>query len=229
MKCSKDIGFATIHRNLPITSEIINPIIKGFKLNKKIFKRTPKKFKVIICDNEKDLKKEAKYYYQKWMTATVLRNNNLVTRSPAFIEKIGRWKRKDFPSIINHEMSHVFWTFLYKHPKPCWLDEGLACYIGKNFRITKKELKEIIRKYKVDYSFVDYRPLKRKFTKGHYPRYPVWAEFTRYIVGKYTIADIIKLMDGFVKKPVRKEYDRLFRKYFGKSERNLFGEFKRLI
>jgi len=227
MKFSKNLKFTTIHRNLPITSEITDAVKKAYTMNKKLFKKTPKKFKIIICDNQKELKKQAKYYYQPWMTATVLRNNDLITRSPEFIEKTKKWKRKDFPSIMDHELTHLFWDNFYTPNKPCWLSEGLPCYVGKNFLLTKKQLKKIIKEYKINHSLLDYRYLKKKFDKGHIPKYPVWAGFTRYIIKKHSIKKLMELIEQYSKNPAKNNYNKLFKKYFKKSDRQLFNEFKK--
>lgn len=219
-----DIGFATINKKVDGT--IINIIKNAFLKNKKLFNKTPKKFKIIICDNQEELKKNAKYYYQSWMTATVLRDSTLVTKSPDFIERKRKFKKKDFPSIINHEMNHVFWNDFYKATcKPCWLLEGFAVYAGGGFKSTKKELKEMIKKYDVDYSILQYRYLERNFKKGHIPIYPVWGEFTRFIAKKYGAKKIVKLLDEYSKTLKRKDYDKTFNYIFKKTEKELFGKF----
>lgn len=225
MKFSKNLNFAMILRNKKIDNEITDAVKKAFEINKKIFKKNPKKFKIIICDTEKEFKKEAKYYYQRWGTGTVLRNNNLIMRSPDFIEKIGKWKKKDFKNIMNHEMNHVFWTDFYSITKPCWLLEGLACYVGNHFILKKKELKKIIQKHEIDYSIIDYRYLERNFKAGHMPRYPIWCAFTKYIIKKNSIKKLIILMEKYSKNPTKQNYNKLFKNLFKKSEKQLFKEF----
>jgi len=225
MKYQKDLGFVVIKRNQEITPELVRAVSRSFELNRKIFRRKPTKFKVIICDTEKEYKKAAKYYYSKRGTGTVLRNNDLIIKSPDFIEKIGRWKRSDFPKIMDHEMNHVFWTDFYYFTKPCWLLEGFACYIGKSFVLSKKELKEVIKKYKVNSSILEYRYLDRNFRGGHYPRYPVWEGFTRFIAKKHGARKFIKLMDLYIKNPSLSNYKGLFKQLFRKSERELFEDF----
>jgi hypothetical protein len=223
-KFIRDIKFAKIQRNRKIEDSLVIVFRKAFSLNKSLFKRLLKKFKIIICDTRKEFKKEAKYHYRKWSTATVLRDATLVTRSPGLIEKIGRWKRKDFQNIMNHEMNHVFWTDFYGTAKPCWLCEGLACYIGNNYLLTKNELLKIVKKYKVDPSILDYRYLKRNLT-GHFPRYPVWANFTQYLAKRYSASKLIRLMDRYIKNPRKSNYMRIFVEIFGKTDKELFNKF----
>lgn len=228
MKYQKDLGFAIIKRDLKISLDITRIFSNSYKKNKKLFGKKPKKFNIIICDTEKEFKKQAKYYYFKWGTATVLRNNNLITRSPDFVEKIGKWKKSDFQNIINHEMNHVFWGDFYGSTKPCWLLEGLACHVGKNFLLSKEELRKLLKKYNVDESLLDYRYLKRNF-KEHYPRYPIWANFTNFIAKKYSIKKLIKFMSMYTKNPNFLNYKNKFKSEFKKDEKDMFKEFIKSI
>ncbi len=225
MKHIKNLKFAKILRNKPIDNDLINIFEKAYAKNTSIFKKSPQKFKIIICDNEADFKKECRYYYQKWATATVLRNKNLVARSPEFVIRIGRWEQKDYQNLINHEMSHVFWQDFYHSSKPVWLSEGLACYIGNNFIFSKNELSKIIKNYKVNYSILDYLYLKRNFKKGHLPRYPVWANFARYLIQQNSTSKLINSMEIYSKKPNKSNYNKKFKNVFGKTDKQLFNEF----
>lgn len=225
MKHIKKLKFAQILRNKPIGNNLINIFKKAFSRNLSIFKKSPKKFNIIICDNENDFKREAKYYYQKWATATVLRNNNLVAKSPEFVDRIGRWEQKDYQGLINHEMSHIFWQDFYHSSKPVWLSEGLACHIGNNFISTKNQLELIIKKYKVNLAILEYRYIKRNFKNGHLPRYPVWANFVKYLINKNSVGKIIKLMDNYSKHPTKPNYYKMFKNIFRKTDKQLFEEF----
>ncbi len=225
MKFEKRLKFATIHRNKPISKYIINSLNKAYKINKTLFKRSTPKFKIIICDNEKDFKKNMRDYYFKWGTATVTKGGNLVTRSPEFIEKIGKWKKTDFLPIMKHEMNHVFWEFYYGINKPCWLLEGFASYVGESFNLTRKQLHNMIKKYKVDYSILHYRYFRKKFEKGHIPIYPIWANFTKYLAKTTSSYTIIRLMDLYIKNPTKQNYNKQFKRLFKNTEKQLFNEF----
>lgn len=229
MKYKKDLGFAAIKRDKLIDKSLEKIFSRSFEANRKLFGRKPKKFDIIVCDTEKEFKNQAKYYYFKWATATVLRDNNLITRSPDFVEKIGRWKKSDFQNLMIHEMNHVFWMDFYGLTKPCWLLEGLACYIGRNFLLSKKDLLMLIVKHNVDHRILDYRYLERNFKEGHYPRYPVWAGFTDFISKKYSERNLIETMDRYIKNPSLSNYKRSFEDVFGKSERYIFKEFLEYI
>ncbi len=225
MKQTKSVGFAIIERDGPIDKNIVKIFRKAYATNLALFKRPPKKFRIIICETEAKFREEAKYYFQKWATATVLRNQNLITRSPDFIEKIGRWKRRDFQNLMNHEMNHVFWGSLYKTTKPSWLSEGLACHVGNNFILKKAQRRELAQKYTIDPSLLDYRYLRRKYKSGHVPKYPLWANFTRHLIQKYSERRIIGFMDRYSKNPCLMRYGEIFERIFGKNIHQLFEEF----
>lgn len=221
MKFSKDLGFATVYRDKPIDAKLEDVFKNAFSVNKKTFKRVPKNFKIIVCDTEPVMKREAKYYYQKWMTATVLRNRNMVLRS----QKFSKWSPKDYRKLMVHEMNHVFWQSFYGLCKPVWLDEGFACHVGGNFIYSNAKMKKLVKEYGITYHLLDYRYLYRKFKGGHIPKYPLWATFTRYIANKHSTAKLVRLMDLYAKKPTRVRYDILFKQIFGKSEKEMFDGF----
>jgi len=224
MQYPKDIGFALIFSSKPIKNSLINSIKKAYKINLKYFYKKPDKFSVYVCDSEKDYKKYTKNYYLKWSTAITMRNEAIVIRSKEFVEKIGKWKKRDIQNIIIHEMCHLFWWSILKTWQPYWLAEGLACHIGKSFTVSKDKLKETIKKYNVDYKILDFRYLKRKMT-GHFPRYPVWQAFTDYLVKGYSEDLIKKLLKSFSIKKTKGNYIKDFHKIFRKSERIIFNEF----
>ena len=89
MKYSKDIGFAVIYRDIPIDSKLTSILKKACEVNYKVYKKKPKKFRIFLCDTNAMYKKKASYYWSPAGTATVLRNNDLVTKSPELIDKIG--------------------------------------------------------------------------------------------------------------------------------------------
>lgn len=225
MKYKKRLKFFEMVRNKSIDDHIVRTFTKAFEVNREIFNRNPGYFRIIICDTEKEFRKEAKYYYQKWATATVLRSCNLVTRSPDFLKKIGRWQAKVYQPLMNHEMNHVFWQSLYRITRPSWLAEGLACVIGKNFILDPEELKKMINDHKVDASILHYRYLKRNFDRGHIPQYPVWANFTQYITEEYSLNKIIDLMKRYFRKPTLTRYNRIFKQKFGMNQKQLFNKF----
>lgn len=192
---------------------------RAYNINYKIFKRKPGNFKIIVCHTQQEFKKEAKYYYTKWGTATVLRNGNLIIKSPAISNK---WKETDYPNIINHEMNHVFWTRLCNTTKPLWLTEGLACHIGKNF--SNYNLKQLTKEHKINSTILHYRYIKKKLT-GHIPFYPIWRGFTDYIIKRKGSHKVIILMDKYSKKTNKENYHKLFEHAFGSSEKELFEQF----
>lgn len=224
MNYSKELNFAQILRNKPISKNLVDVFSDAYNFNKKIFKKSPKKFRIIICETEEEIKKHTKYFH-KWSTASIELNGDLVTRSPKFVELIGKWKRKDFPNLMFHEINHIFYRGLFGNDKPLWLCEGLACFAGKNFILNKKELKKILNKYEINYKILDHRLIRNKFKNGHFPRYPIWANFVDYLIDEYSLSKLSDFLKEYQTNPCLNNYHKKFKLIFGVSERILFNRF----
>lgn len=223
-KFKEKLSFGFLLRNKPINKNLISVFKKAYRKNIKFFRKQPNKFKIIICDTKKELKENTKIFH-KWSTASV-EGNKLITRSPQWVEEIKKFTKGEYGKIMTHEISHIFWNKIYKTRKPIWLYEGLACYIGENDIYTKKELKRLIQKYNIKNTrYLEYRFLRRNYKKGSMPRYPLWANFTRYIIKRYSVNRLIRLIDKYTKNPSRTNYNTFFNNIFGKSEKQLFNEF----
>jgi len=219
MKYKEDLGFAIIESNKKISKSLKNIYTRAFNLNRKLFKKSPeKKFKIFICNNNREWKKKCRYYYLREGSGTVLRNGNLVIKDIDFLNKT----KKDFQVIVEHEMNHVFYILRYHLTKPIWIYEGLA-YTIAGFSYPRQELVKRINRNPV---VLNYRYLKRDFSninKIHF-MYSIWREFILYLTNNKPYL-LISFMDEYIKNPVKSNYHRLFRKYFKKSEKIIFREF----
>ena len=83
-------GFAIIESSRKIDKNIIPVFEKAFHRNKKLFGRIPGKFRIIMCNTEKEFMQNGKTHYQPWASAVVLNNGTLVTRAPDFIRKLAK-------------------------------------------------------------------------------------------------------------------------------------------
>ena len=198
---------------------------KSYLINKKYFPKDPDKFIIFICNSEEEFRKYAKPYYSKLASAVGLGSKGIATRSPDFVEKIGKYKRTDFQNLMNHEVSHIFWYQLCKTWSPQWFIEGLACHIGKNFVLSNNELKKIIKKNNIKGYILDFRYIRRNFKNGHYLRYSIWQAFIGFIIMEYSLEKIKKFTLQFSKDQSKDNYNRLFKDLFGKNDKALFKEF----
>lgn len=218
------ISYLTINSNVKITQEMIKPIRTGIRINKRFFDRQPKKINIFVCNTEEEFKKYLGKYYLKWATGFVMPNTDINIKSPSLIQKIGKWKRKDFARIIIHELNHASYRYNIKKWNPNWLVEGIAIYASGQFDYSKKQLKEVIKKHKVDEKLLEYRYFKSRKT-GHMPRYPIWAGFTRYLIKKYGEKDMIQLLKKISPLESRKQYDSAFMKIYGNKDKTIFKRF----
>ena len=114
---------------------------------------------------------------------------------------------------------------LCKSWSPSWLAEELACHLGRNFNLAGGDINKLIKKHEINNKILDFRYLRRNFKSGHFPKYPIWQAFTGFIIGEFSTGSIRKLLKDFSKKPDKSNYQKSFKKIFGKSDRRLFTEF----
>lgn len=229
MKYTKDIGIAVILRNYEINKDLENIFKNSYNKSIKFFPKKPGKFVIYVCDNEEDYKKYSQPYYIEWSAAVGLGEKGIATRSPEFIEKRGGWKKSDFQSLMDHEISHIFWYRLCPTWSPQWFAEGLAGHIGNNFNTPDYELLNIIKRDKISSKILDYRYLQRNYKNGPYPRFQVWQSFVNYLITNYKIRSIRNFIRDFSIDPVQQNYKDSFKKNFGSSDKELFNEFLKKI
>jgi hypothetical protein len=214
----------TIHRNKKIPNELIKTFTKAHLINKNLFGKNILKFNIYLCDNEKEFKKESKYYYFPHAAGTVLRDSTIVIKTPEFLKR----SKKEYQGLITHEMNHSFSIFLFKTQKPIWIHEGLANLIQNKLYINKKELIKILRNKNEE--ILKYRYLKRDFDSIEKIKlnYSTWFLFLKFIT-KNQPRKIVQLMNEFSRNPSKKNYDKLFIKFFEKNLKNKFKEFRQKI
>lgn len=222
MNYTQKVGFALINSNGPIPNTFIRNLKLAFWKNKDLFRKSIPLFKIIICCSENEYQENSKRDYEKWSTATVLKNRTLVIRNQKEYRRISSFKKNIYYNILTHELNHLFWLNFYERMNPIWLFEGLACHIGKTRPWSRTEVKSMIKKYQLNSSILEYRMLNKNFKKGHEPRYPVWAYFCQFFAKKYSIKKLIKIME---QKPTKTEFWRLFEKNIGKTQQQIFAEF----
>lgn len=202
----------------------------GILKNKKMFGRQPKNIKVFICDTEEEYKKHSKYYYFSHAAGTCLLNGSVIIRSYEFLN---RKNRRYYENIVAHEINHSFWYQFYWAQKPVWLHEGIPTILegrlhygikGDYFNFS--EVKNKIREMNLNESCLKYRYLERNFNSVEkiVLMYSVWGHFAEFISNKNP-KKLVKFMDDYSKNPIKKNYDKLFVKHFGKSIKDKFREF----
>jgi len=222
MSYSLDVKFGIIKRSKPITINLKRYVIKAFNTNKKFFgKKLSKKFNIVICDSEKEFKKESKYYYFPFGSGTVLRDGTLVVKSP----ELTKMNNRIYQILLDHETNHVFFALIYGTTKPVWIQEGLANILTWKI-FSKRKTLEIIKKKKITSNIIKYRYLYRDFSSGKQVNlmYSIWKYFIEYLT-KNNPRILIKFMDAYIKKPTKYHYKKLFKRFFKKTEKEAYSEF----
>jgi len=218
----KDLNFAWLISSINVPEKTEKWIREAFEKNKKIFGRAPsKRFKVVICNSEKEWKDESKYYYLPFGSGTVLRDATFVVKEQKFLKRTD----KDYKNILDHEMNHVFFALFYGTTKPLWILEGLAEYMGGYSKSTK-EILEGIKQRKINHNILEYRYLQRNFSNKEVIRlnYEIWKKFIEFITDNNPKL-IVDFMNSFTKHPTKRNYDKLFLEFFGQNQENKFKTF----
>ncbi|HJX50894.1 MAG TPA: hypothetical protein VJ438_05535 [Candidatus Nanoarchaeia archaeon] len=218
----KDLKFAILKSSKEIPSKIENWIFEAYEKNKTIFGRTPsKKFKIVICNAEKEWKEESKYYYFPFGTGTVLRDGTFVAKEQKFLKR----SDKDYKILLDHEMNHVFFALFYGITKPTWIHEGLANFIG-GYPLPKKETLKEIKTKKINHKILQYRYLYRNYPNKKTVRlnYSIWRYFIEFVSDNNSKV-IISFMNDFIKRPNKANYNKMFLKYFGENPKSKFQSF----
>lgn len=218
----RDLKFALLisSKEIPVKTE--NWIFESYKKNRKIFNKTPrKKFKIIICNSEKEWKRESKYYYFPFGTGTVLRDGTFVVKEQKFLKR----NDKNYKILLDHEMNHVFFALIYGITKPTWIHEGLANFVG-GYILSKKEIIKNIKQKKINNKVLQYRYLYKNFAseKTVQLNYSIWKYFIEFVCNDNPKI-IVLFMNSFIKNPTKANYKKWFFRYLGKSSRNKFKDF----
>lgn len=218
-------GKIIVRRNKPIPAKILNQANNYFEQNKTFFSKQPNSITIDLCDTTQELKKAAKPYYSDWISAVAHKDKRIAMKSPQMLEQTSTWAKEQFYSILKHEINHVFWHNQINSWSPQWLVEGLACYVGNHFDLSKEEQIIIVKKYKVTNSILDFRWMNKNFKTGHYPRYPIWSGFTRFLIKTHSENKLKEFTKKIPLNVTKKEYETLFKKVFGKSDKDLFNNY----
>src|SRR3989338_3292575 len=218
----QDLKFAWLVSSKEIPTKIENWIVKAYEKNRKIFGRVPsKKFKIIICNSEKEWKKESKYYYFPFGAGTVLRNGTFVAKEQKFLKR----NDKNYKILLDYEVNHVFFALIYGITKPLWVHEGLANFVGGN-HLSINEILRNIKQKGLNHKVLQYRYLNKNFPNKETVilNYSIWKYFIEFITENKTKV-IIRFMNDYIKNPTETNYDKLFLMHFGKNQRDKFIDF----
>ncbi|MFP4119166.1 MAG: hypothetical protein ACLFTH_03870 [Candidatus Woesearchaeota archaeon] len=226
MRYSKDVGFATVHRNKKISPTLTRQCKRAYEKNKNVFREEPDQFRIYVYDNLQRLNNDLQPEVRG--AAGVTQNNgDIQIQSSELLTRLKHLDTTYFPKFLTHEMTHVFWKNNFNGWKPKWLAEGLAHHIADTFTWLKKYGYKLSQ-YGYDHTILDYRfmfkkqavDMNKKIMK-HY----IWRSFTDYLVEKHSLTNVMDFLYDFYKNPVRKNYDNLFKTYFNNTEKELYDEF----
>lgn len=82
-----NLDFGTLISSKKITSKILSFFNEAYELNSKLFNKKYTHLKFIVCNSEKEYRKEAKYYYSKYSIGKVLRDGTFIIKNDKIINR----------------------------------------------------------------------------------------------------------------------------------------------
>ena len=107
--------------------EFDKSLSRAHKINSKIFGSKFDKFEFVVCNSLQEFMKKSKSVSEKF-TAIAYKDEKIFIKSRDIILKEGRFKKKEIPGLITHEINHMYWYHFKKTWSPYCLCEGLASY-----------------------------------------------------------------------------------------------------
>jgi len=246
---TKDLGFAVIKSSEHVPAFIEASCKQSYLRSKHLYKkRLTRKITITLCSTQQEWLKAIKYYRWPNAAGVVLRNGDIALKAPDLLvvqakekqrtrisghamkkwhKQLEKWSTKAVKNVILHEFSHVFWTHHYKTTQPNWLNEGLASAVQITHSITKEEVINGIKERKLNEKSLLYRMRIQKHPggkKGGLYYYNLWRYFTLFVTNN-NLRRAVQFMDEYSKRPSRKKYEHLFKKYFGMTEKEAWNAF----
>jgi hypothetical protein len=186
------IGVATrisIERRAgPVPQRWLFKIRQSYRVNARLFKASIANLRVVICDNQQDLKQASGSYYVPFAKGLVTKQGAVVVRTPQFAEI----DLDGFGRILTHEINHLFWLRTISSKgnlwHPLWLVEALALQTAQNrYVLSKQKLAQALRKLPANKrnseQLLHFRFEKRRLASRQdlVILYSLWSHFSAYL------------------------------------------------
>lgn len=128
---SQDFYILKAQKNDPAIPFAKKEITKAFKKNGAFFGFKIPFFEVRLLYERKEMNKAMKQKTPTWMVGTTFFSPGaLLIFSPTVFETVSSHKKTVFPSVLTHELAHLFIHTIYPLNEPSWLLEGIACFVA---------------------------------------------------------------------------------------------------
>jgi hypothetical protein len=194
--------------------------IKAFDFVSKIFLIKLPKITVRIYASRAEFNKYLGKETPDWHVANASNNNEIAILSPLAMTKESNHKSDEFLPILKHEFAHIF---IYNTSKgksvPKWLNEGFANYIARQNQVLNRSI------YIAD-NFIQQIDTPKNWDENvNYDAYNIAALFFRFLVNKYSMAKIIKLLQSIDKHYYYPNFEKTFHEIYGVNLSEVGKEF----
>jgi len=211
------IGEVTVESSQPISSWLAGVCKDAYLIQKKLFSSRPRRVRVVVAHNHPEWRSACGDYYFPVARATVLRDGTIVLKSRRMSACSRNWYRQ----IIVHEMSHAFWSAALEGTRekwtPFWLLEALACRSAENhYLLEQSALSRKLRNpdaLPIPYRYTA-KTLRVKSRRKLALLYSYWSCFADWI-SRGRQERLYAFFEAFRRSPSRRNYEKLFRSYFG--------------
>jgi len=164
-----------------------------------------------IHKTRKDFNKQLKRDTMKWEVGNASHSNEIDILHPKAIEKESNHSKDEFLPILKHELAHLFIDKLSKSKTlPKWLDEGFAAYVSGQYKIIIKRQNNYIEE-----NFCKKLGTPVGWDKNsNYFAYQTACFFVYFLVKRYSISKIKKLILSLNKNYYYPDFKKIFLKIF---------------
>jgi hypothetical protein len=182
------------------------------------FDKSPEKIDIKIHKTRKEFDKECQQRSREWVVANA-NNGRINILHPDAFEKESSHPREEFLLVLKHEFTHIFLELLSSgHMIPRWLNEGLANHIA--------DLKRPQDNLFIEENFCKKLGTSKGWDENvNYFAYQTAQLFVSFLVKKFSVKKVIKLISGLEKNYYYESFNKSFTKLMGKSLEEVESEF----
>jgi hypothetical protein len=189
--------------------KIEKEVLRAFDFVYKYFLIKIPNITVNVYTTRSEFDKHLKTPTADWFVANASNNNEIDILSPLAMERESSHKKDEFLPILKHEFTHLFVRRVANGGAiPRWLNEGLSAYIAKQHQQKEKTIY-------IENNFCKKLSTPKDWDKNvKYSAYTIAALFVSFLIKKYSLLKIKKLLSSLDKNYYYQNFEKLFFKVY---------------
>lgn len=172
--------------------------------------------KLIFYQTRKQINK---YYGKKtpaWLVGWAKKDEIHILAYEKFTEESSHIDREDFWRTFKHELVHLYFKKMVKSINPCWLNEGVSCFLAGQKKIIKDPAK--------------FKNPKFYYKKADAKIYVFGYVMVKHLISFYGEKKFLDFLDSWSRsKKTQRFFEKIFKKEFGMSPNDFWLKIKREI